>query len=141
MIRRPPRSTLFPYTTLFRSFESLLLSSADEPFSEYGLLAETVEMPEDRSWVAFTLRPEARWHDGRPVTVDDVIFSLDVLKTKGQPFYRAYYANVVKAEQDGERRVKFTFDDTINRELPLIVGQMPILPKHYYDEVEFDRTT
>src|SRR3712207_8685968 len=96
MIRRPPRSTLFPYTTLFRSFESLLLSSADEPFSEYGLLAETVEMPEDRSWVAFTLRPEARWHDGEPVTVDDVIFSLDVLKTRDRKSTRlnSSHANI-----------------------------------------------
>jgi microcin C transport system substrate-binding protein len=122
-------------------FESLLFNTADEAFSEYGLLAETVTMPEDRSWVRFTLRPEARWHDGEPVTVDDVIFSLETLKTRGRPFFRAYYANVLKAEKTGEREVTFTFDDTVNRELPLIVGQMPILPKHYYDEVEFDRTT
>jgi microcin C transport system substrate-binding protein len=122
-------------------FETLTTQSQDEPFSEYGLLAESIEMPEDRSWVAYTLRPQARWHDGKPVTAEDVIFSLEVLKEKGLPFYRAYYKNVVKAEADGERRVKFTFDDTTNRELPLILGQMPILPKHYYEEVEFDRTT
>jgi microcin C transport system substrate-binding protein len=122
-------------------FESLLTQSEDEAFSEYGLLAEAIEMPEDRSWVAFTLRPEARWHDGAPVTVDDVIFSLNTLKEKGLPFYRAYYKNVVKAEPAGERRVKFTFDATTNRELPLILGQMPILPKHYYERFEFDKTT
>jgi microcin C transport system substrate-binding protein len=122
-------------------FETLTTQSEDEPFSEYGLLAESIEMPEDRSWVAFTLRPEARWHDGKPVTVDDVIFSFNTLKEKGLPFYRAYYKNVAKAEAAGDRRVKFTFDATMNRELPLILGQLPILPKHYYETVEFDRTT
>ncbi|HEX2480099.1 MAG TPA: extracellular solute-binding protein, partial [Geminicoccaceae bacterium] len=122
-------------------FETLTTQSEDEPFSEYGLLAESIEMPEDRSWVAFTLRPEARWHDGKPVTVDDVIFSFNTLKEKGLPFYRAYYKNVTKVEAAGERRVKFTFEETTNRELPLILGQLPILPKHYYENVEFDKTT
>ena len=98
-------------------------------------------MPDDRSSVAYQLRPEARWHDGQPVTADDVIFSFDILTAKGQPLYRAYYANVVKAERDGERRVKFPFDGTSNRELPLIMGQMPVLPKHYWEGREFDRTT
>jgi microcin C transport system substrate-binding protein len=121
-------------------FETLTVQSEDEPFSEYGLLAESIEIPEDRSWVAFTLRPEARWHDGKPVTVEDVIFSFDTLKEKGLPFYRAYYKNVIKAEPAGERRVKFTFEETTNRELPLILGQLPILPKHYYENVEFDKT-
>jgi microcin C transport system substrate-binding protein len=122
-------------------FETLTVQSEDEPFSEYGLLAESIEMPEDRSWVAFTLRPQARWQDGKPVTVDDVIFSFDTLKEKGLPFYRAYYKNVIKAEPAGERRVKFTFEETTNRELPLILGQLPILPKHYFEKVEFDKTT
>ena len=67
-------------------YESLTTQSLDEPFSEYGLLAESIEMPEDRSWVAFTLRPEARWHDGKPVTVEDVIWSLETLREKGAPF-------------------------------------------------------
>jgi microcin C transport system substrate-binding protein len=122
-------------------FETLTTQSEDEPFSEYGLLAQSIEMPEDRSWVAYTLRPETRWQDGQPVTVDDVIFSLNTLKESGLPFYRAYYKNVLKAEPAGERRVRFTFDNTTNRELPLIIGQMPILPKHYYEKVEFDKTT
>ena len=122
-------------------YESLTTQSLDEPFSEYGLLAETIEMPEDRSWVAFTLRPEARWHDGKPVTVEDVIWSLETLREKGAPFYRYYYKNVKSVEAAGERRVKFTFDQTINRELPLIIGQLPILPKHYFEGREFDRTT
>ena len=122
-------------------YESLTTQSLDEPFSEYGLLAETIEMPEDRSWVAFTLRPEARWHDGKPVTVEDVIWSLETLRAKGAPFYRYYYKNVKSVEAAGDRRVKFTFDQTINRELPLIIGQLPILPKHYFEGREFDRTT
>ena len=122
-------------------YESLTSQSLDEPFSEYGLLAESIEMPEDRSWVAFTLRPEARWHDGKPVTVEDVIWSLETLREKGAPFYRYYYKNVKSVEATGDRRVKFTFDQTINRELPLIIGQLPILPKHYFADREFDRTT
>ena len=122
-------------------FETLTTQSNDEAFSEYGLIARTIEMPEDRSWVAFELRPEARWHDGKPVTVDDVIFSLDILKTKGAPFYRAYYANVVRAVADGLNRVKFEFDGTVNRELPLIVGQLPVLPKHYWEGRDFEKTT
>ncbi len=122
-------------------YESLMTSSQDEAFTEYGLLAETIEMPEDRSWVAFTLRKEARWYDGKPVTVEDVIFSLDTLKTKGQPFYRFYYRGVAKAEKAGQRRVKFTFGGGKNRELPLIIGQLPILPKHIWADKDFSKTT
>ncbi len=123
------------------TYDSLLVGSADEPFTEYGLLAETIEMPEDRSWVAFTLRPEARWHDGQPVTVDDVIFTFETLTAKGNPFFRTYYADVTAAEKTGERTVRFTFRDTTNRELPLIIGQMTVLPKHYWEERAFDETT
>ena len=123
------------------SIETLLTSSADEPFTEYGLIAESLEVPDDRSWVIFTLRPGARWHDGKPITVEDVIWSLQTLKTKGQPFFRFYYGSVVRAEKVGPRRVKFTFSEKGNRELPLIVGQMPILPKHYWQGRDFERTT
>lgn len=122
-------------------YDTLLTGSEDEAFTEYGLLAETVEVPEDRSWVAFTLRKEARWHDGRPVTVEDVIFSLETLKAKGHPFYRAYYASVTAAEAAGKRRVKFTFTGGENRELPLIVGQLPVIPKHYWEGRDFEKTT
>lgn len=122
-------------------FETLLVGSADEPFTEYGLIAETVEVPKDRSWVAFTLRPEARWHDGRPITVEDVIFSLEVLRKNGHPFYRFYYQAIQKAEKIGERKVLFTFAKGDNRELPLIAGQLPILPKHYWESRDFNRTT
>ena len=121
--------------------ETLLTQSEDEPFTEYGLLAESIEVPDDRSWVAFTLRPEARWHDGRPVSVDDVIWSFTTLTTKGHPSYRFYYASVASAEKIGPRRVRFGFKEKGNRELPLIVGQLPILPKHYWEERAFERTT
>jgi microcin C transport system substrate-binding protein len=122
-------------------YDTLMVASADEPFSEYGLLAETVETPPDRSWVAFTLRPQARWHDGKPVTVDDVIWSFETLRAKGQPFFRAYYASVEKVEQIGERTVKFTFKPGQNRELPLIIGQLAVLPKHYWAGRDFEATT
>ena len=113
-------------------YETLMESSADEPFTEYGALAATMETPEDRSWVIFNLRPEAKWHDGKPVTADDVIWTFNTLTTEGTPFYKAYYANVKSVEALSPARVKFTFDMAGNRELPLIVGQMQILPKHYW---------
>jgi microcin C transport system substrate-binding protein len=122
-------------------FETLLTSSLDEPFTEYGLLAETIEWPEDRSWVAFTLRPQARWHDGKPVTVEDVIWSFETLKAKGHPFYQQYYKDVSSAEKVGERKVKFTFGGGPNPELPLITGQLPVLPKHYWQDRDFEATT
>src|SRR3546814_531358 len=108
-----------------------------EPFSEYGRLAETVEMPEDRSWVAFNLRPEARWHDGRPVTAADVVWTFETLVEKGTPLWRYYYADVATAEATSERRVLFTFKPGVNRELPLIMGQLPVLPKHWWEGKDF----
>lgn len=120
----------------------LTVQSLDEPFTEYGQLAETIETPEDRSWVKFTLRPEARWSDGKPITADDVIFTLDILREKGLPFFRAYYGSVAKTEKLSEREVKFSFKEgETNMELPLILGQMIVLPKHYWEGREFDRTT
>lgn len=123
------------------TIETLLKASADEAFTEYGLIAETIEVPEDRSWVIFTLRPEARWHDGEPITVEDVIFSFETLTTKASPFYRYYYGSVASVEKVGPRRVKFSFTEAMNRELPLIVGQMPILPKHYWEGRDFEKPT
>lgn len=122
-------------------YDTLLISSYDEAFTEYGLLAESIRMPNDRSWVTFTLRKEARWHDGKPVTSEDVMFSLKTLKTQGHPFFRAYYANVSGAEKINNRSVKFHFSGGKNRELPLIIGQMPILPKHYWKGRDFEKTT
>ncbi|MBL8672808.1 MAG: ABC transporter substrate-binding protein [Alphaproteobacteria bacterium] len=122
-------------------YDTLMESSADEAFSEYGLLAETIETPADRSWVAFTLRAEARWHDGQPVTVEDVIWTFDTLREKGRPFYRLYYQDVTKVEATGPRTVKFTFKNNRNRELPLILGQIPILPKHWWATRKFEESS
>jgi microcin C transport system substrate-binding protein len=113
-------------------YETLMSKSQDEVVTEYGLLAEAAVHPDDFSWVTYRLRKEARWHDGKPVTPDDVIFSLETLK-KLSPFYGAYYRHVVKAEKSGERDIKFTFDGPGNRELPTIVGEVPVLPKHWWE--------
>lgn len=123
------------------TFDTLTVQSQDEPFSGYGLVAESIQVPEDHSWVAFALRPQAKFHDGSPITAEDVIFSLEALQTKGHPFYRAYYANVTKAEMDGPHLVRFHFSGPENRELPLIIGQMPVLSKAYWQDREFDRTS
>ncbi len=100
-----------------------------------------MEWPDDRSWIIFNLRSEARWHDGKPITADDVIWSFEMLTTKGDPQYRFYYSSVARVEKLGERRVKFHFKERNNRELPLIVGLIPILPKHYWQERDFEKTT
>lgn len=123
-------------------FESLLKRTWDEPFSLYGLIAGSVAVPDDRSSVTFTLRPEARFHDGRPITVDDVVFSWETLKEKGRPNHRLYYKQVRRIERPGERTVRFVFDaESPDRELPLILGLMPIISKAYYAGVEFEKTT
>jgi microcin C transport system substrate-binding protein len=113
-------------------YESLMTPSLDEVSTEYGALAETASHPDDFSWVTYRLRAQAKWHDGKPVTPDDVIFSLDSFK-KHHPQYSAYYRHVVKAEKVGERDIKFTFDAPGNRELPQIVGQLTVLPKHWWE--------
>lgn len=122
-------------------YDTLLTSSSDEAFSEYGLLAERVEVPPDGSWVAFYLRPEARWHDGEPLTSDDVVFSFNLLTTEGHPFYSNYYGSVTAVEAIDEHTVKFTFEGQLNNELPLIVGQLPILPEHYWQDKDFTAPT
>lgn len=111
--------------------DTLMSSSPDEPATGYGLVAEWVSYPPDYSSVTFGLRPEARFHDGKPITPEDVVFSLDALKS-ADPQHAQYYKNVVKAEKTGEHEVTFTFDVKGNRELPAIVGEMAVLPKHYW---------
>jgi len=113
-------------------YDSLMADSPDEQSTEYGLVAAWISFPPDYSSATFGLRPEARFHDGTPITPEDVIFSLDALK-KAHPMYARYYKNVVKGEKTGEHEVRFTFDMKGNRELPQILGQLPILPKHYWD--------
>lgn len=113
-------------------YDTLMMSSLDEVSTEYGLIAEAVRHPDDFSFVAFRLRPEARWHDGKPITPEDVIFSFEVQKANN-PTQAFYYKNVVAARKTGEREVTFDFDKPGNRELPLIVGQLTILPKHWWE--------
>lgn len=113
------------------SNDTLLTSSLDEPSTEYGLVAESVWHPEDRSIVVWRLRPEARFDDGKPMTPEDVIWSMKTLRDN-HPFYNAYYKNIDKAEQTGDHEVTFVFNQKGNRELPLISGQLPVLPKHWW---------
>lgn len=122
-------------------YDRLLSASYDEAGAEYGLLASSIEVAADFSWVVFTLRPEARWHDGKPVTPEDVVFSFNILRDKGAPVYRFYYANVKSAAKAGANGVRFEFDAAGNRELPLIMGQLPILPAHYWKGRDFEATT
>ncbi len=112
--------------------ETLLTPALDEVSTEYGLLAEAVSYPDDRSSVTYRLRAQARWHDGKPVTPDDVLYSFDTFK-KNSPQLAAYYRHVTKAAITGEREITFTFDGPGNRELPQIVGQLPVLPKHWWE--------
>lgn len=122
-------------------FESLMARSYDEPFSLYGLIAEKIEVPDDRTSITFTLRTDARFSDGEPVTVDDVLYSWEALRTEGRPNYRTYYNKVSKAEQTGPRSVTFTIGPDIDREMPLILGLMPILPKHIYEARGLDKAS
>jgi microcin C transport system substrate-binding protein len=122
-------------------YDSLMTSSADEAFTKYASLAESVVLPEDRSWVSFNINPKARWHDGVPVTPEDVIWTFNTLREKGHPFYRAYYGDVGSVEKTGERQVTFRFPGGGNRELPLIVAEISILPKHYWESRDFTATT
>lgn len=122
-------------------YESLLGRSLDEPFSLYGLLARGIEVPPDRSYIVFHLDPRARFSDGRPVTTDDVIFSWEQLKEKGPPFMRAHYRTVLKTTVVAPGSVRFDFDTHGNREAPLLLGLMPVLPKHLIDPATFEQTS
>ena len=122
-------------------FETLMASSMDEAFSQYGWLAESVTVASDHSWVEYKIRPEAKFNDGTAVTPDDVIFSYETLRDKGHPFYRSYYKEVVKAEKIGTQNVRFTFRDTTNAELPLIMGQLPVMSKKFWAGKDFSETT
>ncbi len=122
-------------------YETLTVGSSDEAFTEYGLLAKNIEWPDDRSWVTFTLRNEARWHDGKKITSDDVVWTFNTLMEKGHPFYKYYYGDVSEVVKINDNKVKFIFSTNTNKELVLIVGQLPVLPKHYWENKNFEETT
>ena len=121
--------------------ESLMARSLDEPFTLYGLLAETIDVADDRKSVTFTLNPAAKFSDRQPVTPEDVITSFELLKTKGRPNHRTYFAKVTKAEKIGERGVRFTFADASDRELPLILGLMPVFAAHATTPEKFEASS
>jgi microcin C transport system substrate-binding protein len=133
IIKGTPASGLIPLGQSF-IYDSLMEQSTDEPFTMYGLLAESIERPKDNSWVAFNLRPEAKWADGVPVSANDVVWTFRQLINIGAPFYKAYYGDVKAVEATSEKRVRFIFSHNDNAELPLILSQLPILPKHHWEE-------
>ena len=122
-------------------YSRLCEKAQDEPLSEYGHLAESMWLAPDRSSVTFFLRPEARWHDGEPVTAHDIVFSFYTLVRHGTPFYRTFYADVDTAIAEDDRTVTFELAATDNRELPVVLGQLRALPKHYWEARDFTKTT
>jgi microcin C transport system substrate-binding protein len=122
-------------------YDQLTVQSDDEPFTQYGLVAERIEMPADRSWVIYHLNTKAKFHNGKTITAQDVVFTFDLIMTKGDPLYRKYYADVKAAEALDRQTVKFTFKDNQNPELALIVGQLQVLPKDYWEKRDFLKST
>ncbi len=120
-------------------YDSLTYHSPDEPFTEYGLLAERIDKAPDNRYVRFILNPKARFHDGTPVTAEDVIFTFNILLEKGDPMYRHYYADVAQVVAEDKLRVRFDFKHQDNRELPLILGQIQVLPKHWWATRDFSK--
>ena len=122
-----------PAANLSQIHDSLLVQSYDEPFTMYGLIAENISVPKDRSWVIFKIRKEAKFHDGSPIRIEDIIWTLKTLKKKGHPFYKFYYQSIEKAEKIDDLHVKFSFNEKSNLELPLIIGQMKILSQKFWE--------
>lgn len=120
-------------------YDSLMGRANDEPFSLYSLIAEKLEVADDRSWITFYLNPKATFSDGESISADDVVFSVNLLREQGAPFYRAYYSDIETVEALDEKTVKFSFKNSNNKELALIVGDIPILPKHYWEGRDFSK--
>ncbi|MFI0471367.1 extracellular solute-binding protein [Halomonas sp. HMF6819] len=136
IIRGTPATGVSSYV-----YDTLMASNPNEPFSLYGLLAEGVRLDPDREWIEFDLRPEARFQDNEPVTAYDVVFTFNLLREEGNPFFASYYAGVSNVIAQSEHQVRFEFSDTTSRELPLIVAQLPILPRHYWEPRDFTSPT
>ena len=122
-------------------YDTLTARSHDEPGTSYGLLAESIEVAEDKSHVTFRLRPEARWHDGEPLTAEDVVWTFDTIRAEGHPLYRTYWQAVAEVEALDPHTVKFSFSESDNAELALIVGELSVMPKHFWEGREFAATT
>jgi len=120
-------------------YDTLAKQGLDEPFTEYGLIAEKIEKAPDNAWVRFYLRPEARFNDGHPVRAEDVVFSFQTLTKDGAPMFRGYYNDVAEVVAEDPLKVLFKFKHTNNRELPLILGQLPVLPKHWWADRDFNK--
>lgn len=121
-------------------YETLASQSIDEPFTQYGRIAKTMEVAKDRSWIIFYLNEKARFHDGQPITANDVVFTFNTLISKGHPYFASYYSGVAEVKALSKYRVKFSFKVANNRELPLIVGSLPVLPAHYWQDKDFTRS-
>lgn len=131
-----------PAEGINRIYDSLTVASEDEPFSRYGLLAaRMVRDPADASWIIYELRPEARFSDGQPVTAEDVTGTFRLIKQHGSPVYKSYYADLLRVDVLDRLRVRFVFRGRDNRELPLTVGEQPILPMHYWRRHDFARSS
>ncbi len=121
-------------------YESLLKESLDEPLTAYGLLAESVYIAEDKSSVTFFLHKNAKWHDNVSITAHDVVWTFNTLLENGHPYFKSYYSDIIKAEYINDQTVKFYFSNKNNRELPIIIGQMKILPKHFWEKNDFSNS-
>lgn len=124
-----------------RIYDTLTIASLDEPFTQYGLIAEKMEIADDRSWEIFYLDPKATFADGKPITTEDVAFTFHTLVQQGSPFWGFYYKDVTQVDVLDKLRIKFSFKEGASRELPLIIGQMAILPKHYWQDRDFSKTS
>lgn len=122
-------------------FDALAVHADDEPFTLYGLIAQTMKIAEDRASVTFTLRPEAKFQDGHPIQAQDVAFTFKLLTEQGHPLYSTYYQDVARVETQGDLQVTFHFKTNENRELPLILAEMPVLPEHYWQSREFNKSS
>lgn len=129
-----------PASAVGYTYETLMIQSGDEPLARYCLVCETVEVADDRSWVVFRLRRDARFHDGSPITVDDVVWTFQMLKSKGHAFFRTSYADVLNVIATGTRTVRFTLAKGAGRMLPLLLGDMPVLSKRWWAARDFERT-